>query len=929
LFAAAIQCAPHDRGSYLNDACRDDPALRAAVDSLLAAYDSASSFGESPLHLQPDVLKRLAPGTRVGPFVVDAFLGAGGMGEVYRAHDTKLDRDVALKVLPDFFAQNADRRVRFEEEARALAALNHPNIGAIYGLEETGEIAALILELVEGPTLADRLAGGPPPLDEAVRIATQLADGLEAAHDRGIIHRDLKPANIKVTPDRTVKILDFGLAKRDVSIDRIGLETSPGSRHATATGAIVGTIAYMSPEQAQGRPVDKRTDIWAFGCILFEMCAGRPPFSGATPDETLAAVIDGAPEWSLLPSTTPLNVVRLLRRCLSRDAKVRLRDIGEARIALSLQADEPLDPPARKRKRLAGLTVVAAALAAGAGLATLLRPPPAIARVVADVHPPNGGAFTIHFAQPTFALSPDGSQLALLAQTQNQPSASSRSRIWVRSKGAVELRRLEGTDGATSMFWSPDGGSLAFLAGGQLKRISLADSAVVKICDVRDVGHGTWGKKDVILLAMASGHEILSVPVAGGVPSVILAADPERGEERAHWPWFLPDGDQFLYTVRTADGEGQLRIGRLDGTSRFLMPLESNAQFVGPDIVVFGRDSVLMGQRIDLDAAVPVGNPFSIAEHVEYFRTTSRALFSTSRNGDVTYHPGGDLAQYVFADTRTGYLEPVGRIGDYDTNSGRLVGNDESLFTARRQSGPGTYNVVRLDLRRNSEQNITTGRGSELSPVPLEDGRGIVFGGDTGGSVPHLIHRDLATGTERPLLPPGNQQLPIGVLRGDRAVLYTENLRGTGFKLFTLQLTLPGEKESLPDLFGSVPYARLSPGGDTVVLLALGPSRGIYLLSLTSTAPPLLVTDEAAGQPRWSRDGRIYFIGPDEKVKSVAVTTSPALHAGPIESLFAVKPGTALVDVAKDGRLLLLVPHTRAADVPIVWDMGAIESAKR
>ena len=287
------------------------------------------------LYSHPRTVKRLSPDSQLGPFRIESFLGAGGMGEVYRAYDTKLQRAVAIKVLPDFFAQDANRLARFEEEARALAALNHPHVGAIYGLEESAGVAALVLELVEGPTLAERLAAGPLPFDEVVWIARQFAEGLEAAHERGIVHRDLKPANIKITPDGNVKILDFGLAKTAGSPPGAALTPSTTSpRDATQFGVVLGTVGYMSPEQARGQPVDKRTDIWAFGCVLFEMCAHQPPFAGATISDAQAAVIEREPDWELLRAGTPANLIRLLRRCLTKDPKLRLRDIGEARIAL-------------------------------------------------------------------------------------------------------------------------------------------------------------------------------------------------------------------------------------------------------------------------------------------------------------------------------------------------------------------------------------------------------------------------------------------------------------------------------------------------------------------------------------------------------------------------------------------------------------------
>jgi len=376
VFAAAAPLDGPSRQAYLDAACQHDSALRAAVESMLGAHDNAGSFGDGPV-VASSTVKRLSPDSQLGPFRIESFLGAGGMGEVYRAYDTKLQRAVAIKVLPDSFAQDPNRLARFEEEARALAALNHPNVGAIYGLEESAGVAALVLELVEGPTLAERLAAGPLPFDEVVRIARQLAEGLEAAHKRGIIHRDLKPGNIKITPDGNVKILDFGLAKTAGSPPRAALTPSTTSpRDATQFGVILGTVGYMSPEQARGQPVDKGTDIWAYGCVLFEMCAQHPPFAAATVSDALTAVVEREPAWDRLRAETPANIVRLLRRCLTKDPTLRLRDIGEARIAL-----ERAGPVARSRgARVTFVLVILIVAIAGSGTWLFVRSrPPSVA----------------------------------------------------------------------------------------------------------------------------------------------------------------------------------------------------------------------------------------------------------------------------------------------------------------------------------------------------------------------------------------------------------------------------------------------------------------------------------------------------------------------------------------------------------------------
>ena len=737
LFSAAVDLDRSARSTYLDEACRHDPALRAAVDSLLGAHDAAGSFGEASLSLSPEGANRLAPGSQLGAFRIETLLGAGGMGEVYRAHDTKLRRAVAIKVLPDFFAADPDRRSRFEEEARALAALNHPHIGAIYGVEESGDVLALVLELVDGPTLSERLAAGPPPFDEIVWIARQLADGLEAAHDRGIVHRDLKPANIKITPEGNVKILDFGLAKAAGVPDCAASLDLSGSGHATRVGVIVGTAGYMSPEQARGQPVDKRADIWAFGCVLFEMCARQPPFAGATVSDTLAAAIEGEPDWALLRARTPPIVARLLRRCLSKDPKLRLRDIGEARIALAPGRDAEAEAPARPGKRLMAIaaSVVTLALASLVGVARYgpARPIPSApaSPVRFLVSPPDGGGFILHPGQTFFAVSPDGSQLAFVASTEFGPSFFGREgrRVWLRAMADLAARPLTGTDGAASVFWSPDSRSLAFFADSKLKRIDLPDGAVVPICNVTPGPsfHGTWGADGTILIGSGNGTAISRVSAAGGVPGEIVTRNRSNREERVHWPWFLPDGNRFLYTARLEDGEGELRLGQLDGSTRPVMRASSNAQWVEPDIIVFAREGVLMGQRVDLDAARPVGEPFSIAERIEYFLTTSRAMFSVSRTGTVAFHAGGDLSQLVWADRNGNETGSIGDPADYELQSGRLSRDGTRLLVSRRQPGLGTYDIFRLDFVRQTDEKLTAHRGSELTPVWVDRERAMIL----------------------------------------------------------------------------------------------------------------------------------------------------------------------------------------------------------
>jgi Tol biopolymer transport system component len=926
VFAAAAALDRGGRDAYLDVACRDDVALRAAVDSMLAAHDAAGSFGDRPLLTQSPPVKRLAAGSRIGPFRIEALLGAGGMGEVYRAHDTKLRRSVALKVLPDVFAHDADRRARFAHEAEALAALNHPYIGTIYGVEESGDAVALVLELVEGPTLAERLAAGPMSTEEIATAAAQIAEALEAAHDRGIVHRDLKPANLKFTPDGVIKVLDFGLAKAGgppVSSADAANATAPG----TDVGAIVGTAAYMSPEQARGHAVDKRADIWAFGCVVFELCAGRPPFGGATVSDTLTAVIEREPDWTLVGSSTPQYLLNLLRRCLTKDPKQRLRDIGEARIALARGPGQERMAAGGRWSRSAKVMATIAACLAVSSIATAVyvgrTPLVATApQIQFLVFPPDGGAFNRAPARTFFALSPDGSQLAFVA-------ATDRSRVWLRAMANLEARPVPGTEGATSVFWSPDGRSIAFFADAKLKRADLPDGAVVTICDLpaAALAHGTWGADGSILVGSSAGTAIHRVAAAGGPVSELLTPNRQNREARVHWPTFLPDGQRFLYTARRDDGDGEVRIGALDSAStRALMPVTSNTAWVDPDVVVFAREGVLLGQRVDLNLARTVGEPFSIAEHVDYLTPTSRGLFSASFTGTVAYHPHGDLAQLVWADQHGNETGTISGPAEYDLQSTRLSSDGTVLLTSRRQHGPGTFDIWRHDLARGIEQRLTDDRGVAVTPILIDDDRALVFATDRNGAVPSVFRKDLVTGVEEQLLPSGLLQKVMDVIPGERAIIYVQRSKHVTFELFKLPLLTGAPPIRILESRLDTVDARVSPDGRAIAFAASDSQEfDLYVAPLPVTRTPLVAAANISNAPRWSSDGRrLYYLGDDHRVMTIAVQTQPSLSVGAPQEVFQLKRPAMLLDVSRDGRFLLLVPVARAGERPISVAIAAV-----
>ncbi len=558
LFEHLRSLPAEDQAAALAAACGDDGALHQDVARLLDAAAQAGSFlddGVVGAFTDPASLV----GRRLGPYEIQEAIGAGGMGQVYRAYDTTLHRDVALKVLPEPFADDPGRLTRFQREAEVLASLNHPHIGAIYGLEQSGGVRALVLELVTGPTLADRIAAGPMPLDEGLAAARQIIAALEAAHEQGIVHRDLKPANIKLREDGTVKVLDFGLAK--------ALERRPGQSDAalspamatpcvTHAGVLLGTASYMSPEQAKGRAVDTRSDVWALGCVMFEMFAGAPAFRGQDVAGTLASILTGEPDWTLLPPSTPLSIRRVLRRCLAKDRNQRLAAVADVRLELD-DAHEPaaVEPTSVSQTRARTSlrrwwpwSIAAASLTAlGLGVTIVRRPSSDIKVYRSSILLPGRLGAPADNRGPTVALAPDGRSLAFPAS-----DTTGRTRLWLRTLDNLTARPLDDTDGARSPFWSPDSRWIAFIANDTLKKVEASGGPVVTLCGSAWAG-GTWNREAVIVFTSTS-YALARVAATGGAATPLTAMDFTANEWAHVSPSFLPDGRHFVYAAILGSG---------------------------------------------------------------------------------------------------------------------------------------------------------------------------------------------------------------------------------------------------------------------------------------------------------------------------------------------------------------------------------------
>jgi hypothetical protein len=615
-----------------------------------------------PRCTMPDTLMRFSAGSYIGPFEILAPLGAGGMGEVFRARDTKLGREVALKILPEAFASQPDRLARFRREAQVLAALNHTSIAAIFGLEESGETTALVLELVEGATLADRLRSGPIPIDETSSIAKQIAEALEAAHEKGIIHRDLKPANIKITADGKVKVLDFGLAKIFTEeAANAALSQSPTLMSAASTpGMILGTAAYMSPEQARGKNVDKRTDIWAFGAVVFEMLTGKVTFDGETIADVLGAIVHKEPDWKMLPLETPSAIRRLLRSCLAKDARQRLHDIADGRIAIDAASGEtPIEtsaapPVAGLRKQI---WFLAATVAAVAGLAFLSGRWVGTAQreettLQTEILPP-----VKPFRQsPAAALSPDGRMVAF-----NAANTEGKTVLWVRPLDSSEARPLPGTDRILESFWSPDSRSLAFVADGKLQRIDISGGLPQLLADAPFFEGGSWGKDGTILF-VPTATTVYLIPASGGTPTEVTKLNAARHELVHGWPTYLPDGKHFLLWVFSSERPSEgVYIGTLGSTElQPLLPFRTRAQYAN-GYLFFGRQGNLLAQKFDPDKLKLAGEPTRVASGLTWSISDMADFpFSVSDTGSIIWSD-----HLMFPNSQPTWLD----------RSGQVVGN--------------------------------------------------------------------------------------------------------------------------------------------------------------------------------------------------------------------------------------------------------------
>jgi Tol biopolymer transport system component len=898
--------------------------------------------------------------------------------------------------LPRAFAEDPYRMARFEREAQLLASLNHPKIAAIYGLEESDSTRALVMELVEGPTLAERIgktaasvrakaASASPaqtsagagsgsktstgsgaktgeraisagrvrkaaiPIDEALLIAQQVTEALEYAHEHGVVHRDLKPANIKVTPDGDVKVLDFGLAKAMGPEDGSGdISNSPTlSLAMTEAGLIIGTAAYMAPEQAKGKPVDRRADIWAFGCLLYEMLTGRKAFEGETVSDILAAVIRAVPDWTALPGDTPIAIRRLMRRCLAKDANERLRDIGDARLMIGevlsgadLEGEVAvaggLMPPdgraSRLRRALPWGVAVAFILLSGimAFVSFRQRSTPAPATRSFITAPDK-----VQFAFGALAtgaplLSPDGTRLVFPAL-----DASGKEALWVRPLDSLSAQRLQGTEGATFPFWAPDSRRLGFFQNGELKKIDVTGGPPVLVCDAPNGRGGTWNRDGVIVFAPDIRGGLSRVPAAGGTATSIVSAKTGAGFLSDRWPEFLPDGKHYLYLGGDLFSVGTMKLGIYIGTlgtqgAKFLLQTDSDALYAAPGYLLFLRGDTLLAQRFDAGSIELEGEAIPVAENIPYpsFRL---GLFSVSQTGLLVHAMGVSLyagRQLVWVDA-TG--KEIGKAGPANAGNPSLSPDGKILAYGSANSNEHFGDIWLLDLARGVRTRFTFGPTQSGAPVWSPDGSRIAY--SSGDFVPTniLMKETSGAGNEEILLKSETQIVPTAWSHDDRHLLYATV--GSLGKMEIGVLPLFGDRK--PFIYHQAQFNELhalfSPDDHWVAYTSDESGKyEVYVSTFPAGGAKWQVSQGGGNWPEWGRDGReIYYEAPGGKMMEASVTEKgTAIEVGTPHELFQLSSASAndAFAVTPDGRRFLVVEGEQRESQPLTlvtnWTAG-------
>jgi serine/threonine protein kinase len=890
----------------------------------------------------------LTPGTRLGPYEIGAPLGAGGMGEVYRARDVRLGRDVAVKALPAASGADPDRIARFEREAQILAGLSHPHIAALYGLEESGlpgseqRAQFLIMELVAGGTLADRLKARPAGVRDAITIARQIADALSAAHDRGIIHRDLKPANIAFTADGHVKVLDFGLAK-SYAPSADAPTVAPGG---TQSGVVLGTAAYMSPEQARGQPLDKRTDIFSFGCVLYEMLTGRNPFSGENVSDVIVEILSRDPEWALLPAATPARVQWLLRRCLEKDPRRRLHDIADARIELDealtnpsesgaiavASATRPVTISAASNRERAAWAIALLSLLGLIGIIAVRGRQPMTSEAADAVYRttiplPQDLALTGPEPSSRFSLSPDGRMMVFVASAKGGPTM-----LWLRPLDSPLAQPIAGTEGATYPFWSPDSRHVGFTwrlntditsGAGKLKRVDVTGGQAVTLADVKFSTTGTWNDQDVILFTPAGNSPVQQVTASGGTASNTTALDTARGDVQHANPSFMPDGRHFVYTAVGSRAGGAtaptgVYLASLERGRQAKLLLEGASQAVyGSGYLLFLQGATLMAQPFDLERLELRGTARPLAERIQTAGTGGgvAGAYSVSRTGVLAFQTASLVrSEFAWFD-RTG--KQIATLGEQADRVDVVLSPDGSrVATSMVDPQMGTRDIWIFDVRRALSERFTSDPSDDFGPVWSPRGDHLIFSSARSGRI-DLYQKSEATGVEQRI---DDRGLNLGKFAAswspdERSILFIAGGRTIGRSDLMLLPVGGGAAEPFVDSPAVETHGRFSPDGRWIAYASnVSGELQVYVKPYGRPGPPRRVSATGGRWPLWRRDSKeLVFLAPDETIMSASVRVlSDEVEVGEIRPLFAVKPRPQVrldaypYDMTADGQRFLV-----------------------
>jgi len=831
-------------------------------------------------------------GQLVGPYQVLSKLGEGGMGEVYRARDTKLNRDVAIKVLPDLFATDSERLARFTREAQTLAALNHPNIATIYGIEGS----AIVMELVEGDDLSVRIAQGAMPVDEAMAVARQIIDALEAAHDSGIVHRDLKPANIKVRHDGTVKVLDFGLAKAmGPDGSNAPTDNSPTlTARATQMGMIIGTAAYMSPEQARGRAVDKRTDVWAFGCVLYEMLTGGKTFQGEDATEIISAVVKSEPDWNALPPAIPAHIRTIVARCLVKDRKARIPDLSVVRYMLdgTMPASGSAAPASPRALAWAwpaiAAVLVMTTLAAAWAWYDARAVVPTVVRF--EVAPPAGTIFTAggRVGHTVPVISPDGRWVAFTAEDPKQPGSR---QLYVRPIDAVEATPLAGTGGASYPFWSPDSRHIGFSISGSLVKVSATGGPVQTLCALGPgiiSRGGSWSDEGVIIFNNGPGP-IHRVAAAGG--EAVAIGQLTDGQDGRQFPAFLPDGRHFLFHAAGTPETTGVFVGSLDSDEiTRVVSAETGAIFhAASGHLLFVRQGTLLAQTFNPDTFALSGEPFPVAEKVEASAVPGLVAFSVSGTGTLAYGIGlaADAGLQPTWVDRQGTV--IGMVGPKANYRGIDLSPDGRHVAAHRHDGDGG-DIWLTELARNSTSRFTMDPTQENSaPVWSPESDRIAFASIRNGKPGIYVKPARRTGAEELVFEtPSGRLVPLSWTPDGNAILFNSLETGSGRDVWIVSLEGARAAAPLLESAAAESHGQVSPDGRWLAYGSSETGRSeVYVQTAAATGGKWPISITGGNAPRWRADSReLFYIG-DGQVWAVAIThTGDELMAGVPQALF-------------------------------------------